>query len=481
MGPGLAVHEFLQELGGRHGPGRTPRHVAHVGEVALQAFGVFVVQGHAPAGVQRRLARGLQPGRQGLVVGEQAAAHPAEGHHAGAGQRGDVHHGRGLEAGRVGDGVAQHQAAFGVGVEHLDGLPAQAGDHVARLDGTAVGHVLAGGDEADHVDGGPQLGQRAEHAQHAGGAAHVELHLVHFAGGLDRDAAGVEGDALADERHGRLGAARTLVAQLDEAQGLLGALGHRHEGAHAELLHFRGAHDLDLDGPVLGERLRGAGQQGGRGVVAGAVGPFAGVSDAQRQRRSAREAGLGRRGIGHADHHARERPRLGLGFGGRIDVAGFRHGLHGRAGCRTAVGQGREAHGRAFDLGRLPVRRRTGQRLAHGARTAVAGTQQQHAPRRDGGRLIERQALAGLGLEVPLADRQRHQGGERVAAGLEAFGYQHGEQVAFLGSGGGQGQGLQIEVHNRRFPSSQCYSIHPFARNWPAASERRWWCWSPWS
>ena len=35
------------------------------------------------------------------------------------------------------------------------------------------------------------------------GAAHVPLHRFHAGGGLDRDAAGVEGDALADE-HDRL-------------------------------------------------------------------------------------------------------------------------------------------------------------------------------------------------------------------------------------------------------------------------------------
>src|SRR2546427_3926755 len=43
--------------------------------------------------------------------------------------------------------------------------------------------------EADDIDGRLQPGQRMEHAQHAGGAAHVELHLVHFSGRLERDAA----------------------------------------------------------------------------------------------------------------------------------------------------------------------------------------------------------------------------------------------------------------------------------------------------
>ena len=47
---------------------------------------------------------------------------------------------------------------------------------------------------------GLQLAERGHRAEHAAGAAHVELHLVHFRRRLDRDAAGVERDALAAER-----------------------------------------------------------------------------------------------------------------------------------------------------------------------------------------------------------------------------------------------------------------------------------------
>ena len=50
-------------------------------------------------------------------------------------------------------------------------------------------------------------------AEHAGGAAHVELHLVHLGRRLERDAAGVEGDALADQHHRRLRLGGAVVAQ----------------------------------------------------------------------------------------------------------------------------------------------------------------------------------------------------------------------------------------------------------------------------
>jgi hypothetical protein len=71
---GILAVKLLQELGRGDGAAGAAGHVAHVGEVALQAFAVFVVQRHAPARVQRLLARGQQRGGQGVVVREQAAA-----------------------------------------------------------------------------------------------------------------------------------------------------------------------------------------------------------------------------------------------------------------------------------------------------------------------------------------------------------------------------------------------------------------------
>ena len=118
-------------------------------------------------------------------------------------KRRDVDDGFRLVALGVGQRIAQDQPALGVGVEDLDRLSRHARHDVAGLRRAAGRHVLAGGHEADHVDLRLQLGDRAQHAEHAGGAAHVELHLVHVAGGLDRDAAGVERDALADQ-HDRL-------------------------------------------------------------------------------------------------------------------------------------------------------------------------------------------------------------------------------------------------------------------------------------
>ena len=187
------------------------------------------------------------------VVGrEQAAVVMAERDHEGAGERGDVDDGRGLEALGVGQRIAQDQAAFGVGVEDLDGLARHAGDDVARLGGLAARHVVAGRDQADQVDLELQFGHRAQRAQHAGGAAHVELHLVHLGARLQRDAAGVERDALADQHHRRRpSCARALVLHDDEPRRLLGAARHRQERAHAQLLAGLAIEHFDLEAVLL--------------------------------------------------------------------------------------------------------------------------------------------------------------------------------------------------------------------------------------
>ena len=152
--PREVAHKFLQELGCSDGATSPPSHVAHVGKIALESLGVFIVEGHAPARVERRFTGLVQRMRQLITVGIQAAAHPAQGNHAGASQRRNVHDRCRLEARRIGERIAQHQASFRIGIENLDGLSAHAGDHVTRLHGTAVGHVFARRDQTHHVQCG---------------------------------------------------------------------------------------------------------------------------------------------------------------------------------------------------------------------------------------------------------------------------------------------------------------------------------------
>ena len=89
--------------------------------------------------------------------------------------------------------------------------------HVAGLVGFAVRHVFGGADDADDAHFWLEQGDGAHGAQHGCAAGHVVLHQLHFVGGLDGDAAGVEGDSLAYEAEDRaIGDAFGLVAEDDQ-------------------------------------------------------------------------------------------------------------------------------------------------------------------------------------------------------------------------------------------------------------------------
>src|SRR5690606_28012187 len=139
---------------------------------------------------------------QCVVVAHQTGDIAAQGDDAGAGEGGDVDHRLRLEALGVGQGIAQYQTAFGVGVEDLDGLPAHGRDDVTRARGATAGHVFGAGQQAHQVDRQLQLEHGPESAEHTGRAAHVVLHLVHAGSRLDADATGIEGDAFADQGEG---------------------------------------------------------------------------------------------------------------------------------------------------------------------------------------------------------------------------------------------------------------------------------------
>ena len=136
----------------------------------------------------------------------------------------------------VGEGVAQHQPALGVGVEDLHGLAGQGFDDVPGAGGFAVGHVFRRRHHGHQVDRQPQLADRLHRPEYAGGAAHVVLHLVHAGAGLQGDTAGIEGNALADQGHRLAGGA--LVVHHDQAALAAAALGHGAKRAHAHLFRL---------------------------------------------------------------------------------------------------------------------------------------------------------------------------------------------------------------------------------------------------
>src|SRR5262249_12608251 len=138
-------------------------------------------------------------------------------------------------------------ATLGVGVDHFDGLPRHALDDVARPLGVAAWHVLDQGADAHDIDPRLARGEQAHGAGDGPRATHVPLHVFHAAGRLQRDAAGVEAHALADQRNGLLRLGPVHPAHHQELRIALAALTNAQQGVHAELLHLGLAQDLDLD------------------------------------------------------------------------------------------------------------------------------------------------------------------------------------------------------------------------------------------
>src|ERR1019366_5715119 len=115
------------------------------------------------------------------------------------------------------EAVGQDQAAFGVGVDNFDGLAGHGDLHVSRLLRFAGRHVFGGANDGGDFHFRLEQGDGAHGADHSGGSGPVVLHFLHAVGGLDGDAAGVEGDAFADQTEVNVfGRAFGFVAQDDQ-------------------------------------------------------------------------------------------------------------------------------------------------------------------------------------------------------------------------------------------------------------------------
>ncbi len=150
--------------------------------------------------------------------------------------------------------ICQHHAPFSVGVHDFDRLARHRRDHVSWAIGFAGGHILRRADHTDHLDLGLEQGNRAHRAQHRRAAGHVVLHLLHAFGGLDRDAARVEGDGLADQAEDRAVSRCTLrlVGGHDQRRRLFGTLCYCPERAHLQLMQLLGGIDLTLQADFFG-------------------------------------------------------------------------------------------------------------------------------------------------------------------------------------------------------------------------------------
>ena len=127
---------------------------------------------------------------------------------------------RAAELAGVAEAIGEHQAAFGIGVDDLNRFAGHGDLHVAWLLRLAGGHVFGGEDNRCDLHFWLKERDGAHDADHGGAAGHVVLHFLHAVGGLDGDAASVEGDAFTDQTEVYIFCrAVRFIAQDDERGG----------------------------------------------------------------------------------------------------------------------------------------------------------------------------------------------------------------------------------------------------------------------
>ena len=135
------------------------------------------------------------------------------------------------------------------------------------LNAVAALDVLGRRDDGQHAHGKAELGDRRGRLDHRSAAAHVALQVLHAERRLERDAARVERDRLADEAEHHVGArVRRVVAHADQLRVARAARADCRERAHVVSLDPVAPVCLDRQ-VVAGARVRMLRQRLGCQVV----------------------------------------------------------------------------------------------------------------------------------------------------------------------------------------------------------------------
>ena len=307
-------------------------------------------------------------------------------------------------------------------------------------------------------------GQRGDHRRRA---AHVELHLVHGRRILERDAAGVEGDALADQHHrGADGRFAAAVLEHDEARRLCAALRDRKQTAH-----FLAADRRLIEHRTRSERWRLASARAcsarkvGVQTLPGRLARSRWTLRPRRWPRRARARARPRRCRALA-HRARQHPlqarRLGLLAALEIvDAIERRAGdlrrPRGRSSSRRAPSRRAASIARATLAMRGARERRDRGRpgLAPGlAAEALLGAEagEQHARGRDARQIGEQQRLGGRPEKSPRAEQLLQPPAARRVDGARLL-----AQLAFLEDA--EDQAVHVECGQSLGPGSNCIQV----------------------
>ena len=336
---------------------------------------------------------------QVAAVGERAAVALGQRVDAGAGQRREVQDQPWPLARGERKRVGQHHAALGVAVHDLDGHAVRGAHDLLRAVGARADLVLGQCQPAVDVEARPDSRAGEQRADGDRAALHVAVHQVHALVGLEVDAAGVEADALADERDRRSRrAARTAVTQPHDA-GAAVRVGARHRKERAGPEPRERPFVVEAEPPALAARELTAASSGTpRSRARWAAGPRASARGGCRRRPRGRRSKSRVRApydLDHAQVAGRWGLRLALGHRGRGSEQRRSPALRARTAASTTSNPddvARESRDTALQCPRrpaclrAPAARRRSRRLREGHDSErVAGVRQpraQHGCRR---------------------------------------------------------------------------------------------------
>ena len=123
MGPTAIPHEFLEEASRGDAPARAASHVDEIRDPAIDLPPIIIPQREGPTALPGAIARLSQLIDQILIRAKNGRRMVTQCDDHGACEGCTVDDCGRIKALSVGERVRENQAPFGIGVDHLDGLP----------------------------------------------------------------------------------------------------------------------------------------------------------------------------------------------------------------------------------------------------------------------------------------------------------------------------------------------------------------------
>ena len=203
---------------------------------------------HAPNLFARRKASSRQLIRQFVVVREHARIFVPKTNDDGTCQGRKINHELRFESVlAVPKHIRQNEAPLGVRIVNLDRLTRHGRNNITRPLRIAVRHIFHQADQTNRVYFRFTASERLHQSGDRAGAAHIPFHVLHAGPGLQRDTAGIESHALADECNWLFGFGRSVPSHNGDLAFTNGPLADAQERTHAKLLHLFLAKNLDLN------------------------------------------------------------------------------------------------------------------------------------------------------------------------------------------------------------------------------------------